>query len=192
MNPSFDLKSEHDTMSIILAALKKTVSDIYENNYFDLFRVSQIIEFIRTYNDKCHHEKEEKILFPAILESGIPNSADTIHFLINEHEIARECIVDIETNLRDYLAGNTYALENLSSSINKYIFLEEKHIKTENNVLLPMADIVLNTKKQESISLEFRYIQDQKVGHNKHLEYYILLSKLHSEANASCVCDFSY
>ncbi len=192
MNPTFDLKSEHDTMAIILTALKKTASDIHQNNYFDLFRASQIIEFIRTYNDKCHHEKEERILFPAILESGLTNAADTVRILISEHEMARDCIAALENNIRDYLAGHTYALEGLSPNINKYISLEEKHIKTENNVLFPMADKVLNTKKQETILIEFRHIQDQNVGHNKHLEYYILLSKLHSEANASCICDFSY
>ena len=72
MNPIFDLRREHDAMTIILTAMKKIASDIQIDKSVDLFRIGQIIEFLRIFNHNCHHEKEEKILFPALIECDIP------------------------------------------------------------------------------------------------------------------------
>jgi hemerythrin-like domain-containing protein len=190
MNPTFDLKREHDAMAIVLSAMKKLANDIRENNYVDLFRISQIIEFLRTYNDQSHHEKEETILFPAILECNIPWTIDTINILTNEHLIARHYLNEIDHNLHEHLEGHSQALESLASSMLNYITLEDNHIKIENNILLPLADRVFNKKKQETICLDFKHIQDHKVGHNKHLEYYILLTKLYSENKVSYANEF--
>ena len=190
MNPTFDLKGEHGAMTIILAAMKKRAIDIRKNNYVDLFRIGQIIDFLRTYNDHCHHEKEEKILFPALLECDIPWTSDTIYHLVDEHLSTQTCLNEIDNELHHYLAGHSGTLDSLSSSMIKYVTLEENHIKIENDVLLPLSQKVLNKKTQETISISFRKIQDRHVGHPKNLEYYILLTKLYSESKVVYANDF--
>lgn len=181
MNPTFDLKREHDAMVIVLAAMKKLTQDIREEKYVDLFRLGQIIEFLRIYNDKSHHEKEESILFPAILKCNIPWTVDTINLLSNEHMLARQFMNETDHHLKEHLAGNNRALESLASSMVNYIALEENHIKLENNILFPLADRIFDKKKQVTLCMDFKIIQDHEVGHNKNLEYYILLHKLYSE-----------
>jgi hemerythrin-like domain-containing protein len=190
MNPTIDLKGEHDAMAIILAAMKKRAVDIRKGNYVDLFRIGQIIEFLRTYNDHCHHEKEERILFPALLECDIPWTSDTIKHLVNEHYSARICLNEIEDELRNYLACHSRTLDCLSSSMIKYVELEENHIKIENEVMLPLSQKVLSIKTQETISLNFRKIQNHHILHSKNLEYYILLTKLYSETKVVYATDF--
>lgn len=190
MNPTFDLKGEHDAMAIILTAMKKIASDIYKNKYVDLFRIGQAIEFFRTYLDQCHLEKEEKILFPAILECNMHWTIESINHLSSEHNTLREQLSDIDENLTDFLSGRTLTLEKLAATMINYISLSEKHINFENNVLFPFAEKMLSKKRQESIYSEFRMIQDCKIGHNKHLEYYILLSKLYSEVKVSYAYEY--
>jgi hemerythrin-like domain-containing protein len=181
MNPTFDLKREHDAMVIVLAAMKKLVQNIHEKKYVDLLRLGQIIEFLKIYNDKSHHEKEESVLFPAILKCNIPWTFDTINILSNEHLSAREYMNETGYYLKEHLAGSNHALESLASSMVNYIALEENHIKLENNILFPLADRIFDKKKQVTICMDFKIIQDHEVGHNKNLEYYILLHKLYSE-----------
>jgi hemerythrin-like domain-containing protein len=190
MNLTIDLKGEHDAMAIILAAMKKRATDIRKNNFVDLFRIGQIIDFLRTFNDHCHHEKEEKILFPALLECDIPWTSDSINHLVNEHLLAHTCLNEIEDKLREYIAGHARTLDSLSSSMINYIELEENHIKIENEVMLPLTQKVLNIKTQETISMNFRKIQDHHIGHPKNLEYYLLLTKLYSETKVVYATDF--
>jgi hemerythrin-like domain-containing protein len=180
MNPIFDLRGEHDAMTIILSAMKRIASDIHTNNSVDLFRIGQIIEFLRTFNHNSHHEKEEKILFPAILECNIPWTVDSIGHLIKEHSILHKHLSDIDMHLHEYLLGQTLSLEKVASDLTKYISLAENHISVENSILLPLAEKVLDKKKQELIFMNFRHIQNTQVGHNNHLVFYILLTKLYS------------
>jgi hemerythrin-like domain-containing protein len=181
MNPTFDLKREHDAMDIVLAAMKKLAHNIREGIHVDLFRIGQILEFLKIYNHKSHHEKEETILFPAILECDIPWTAETINILTNEHLLARHYMNETDYFLHEHLSGNNNAFESLASSMFNYITLEENHIRIENNILLPLADRIFDKKKQETLCMDFKTIQDQEVGHNKNLEYYKLLQKLYSE-----------
>jgi len=190
MNPTYELKREHDAMTIVLDAMKRRANNIREQNKIDLFRIGQIIGFLWTYIDQCHHKKEEKILFPALLECEIPWATDTIHQLVKSHRLAHGFLKEIDDKFRDYLAGRTQTLDRLPSSMFKFISLEENHIKTVNEILLPFCDKVLNQNQQKNISLNFRRIQDHQVAHYKHLEYYLLLNKLYSETKIALVSDF--
>jgi len=181
MNPVFDIKSEHDAMTIILSAMKRRAVDMRYNRQVDLFRIAQIIDFLRVYNDSCHHQKEEKILFPALLEYGIPTTSNIIHHLVNEHHISHNNLNNMEDKMHDYLAGRTQSLDALSTIMIQYITLEENHIKTENEILLPLVEKYFDKQKLMSVTMNFKNIQSQYVGHLKHLEFYILLTKLYAE-----------
>jgi len=190
MNPIFDLRGEHEAVTIILSAMKKIASDIHKNNSVDLFRIGQIIEFLRTYNHNCHHEKEEKIFFPALLECNIPWTKDAISHLVNEHSVLRKNLSEIDITLQEYLSGRIRSLNSMATCLIKYISLSENHTYTENHVLMPLAEKTLSKNKQEIIFSDFRLIQDNKLGHTKHLEYYILLTKLYSDTNISYANSF--
>ena len=192
MNPTYDLKGEHDAILIVLSAMKKIASDILHSKHFDLFRVAQIIEFLKTYTDHSHHDKEEEVLFPALIECDVPWIADTIHLLMDEHIIARGYVQAIESNLRDYIEGHAYALENMATGMLNYVALEENHIKVENLSLLPLADRTLSKTKLQYISVDFNHIQKREIGQFKYLEYYILLRKLYAEITITRVREFAY
>lgn len=192
MNPTYDLKGEHDAILIVLSAMKKIASDILDRKHFDLFRVAQILEFLKTYIDRAHHDKEEEVLFPALIECNVPWIADTIQLLMDEHIIARGYMQTIERNLLYYLEGYTYTYENMALSMLNYVALEENHIKVENLALLPLADRVLSKTKLECISVDFDHIQKREIGQFKYLEYYILLRKLYAETNITRAGEFAF
>lgn len=192
MNPIYELKREHDSILIVLSAMKRLATEILKNKQVDLFRIAQIIEFLKTYIDHCHHDKEEEILFPSLSESNPPWLTDTLHLLMDEHIIARGYIKSIEANLHEYLAGHAYAIESLATSMLHFITLEETHIKTENQAILPLAEKYFNRLKLESISLDFNKIQKRDIVHFQNLEYYILLRKLYFESNNVKEKEFAY
>jgi hemerythrin-like domain-containing protein len=181
MNPTTDIKGEHTAMKIILAAMKKLALDMRTGKFIDSYRIVQILDFLHTFTEHCHYEKEEKCLYPAILEYDIPWTVDTLNYLVSEHQQAQVYINEIDTLFQEYLSGNSKILNTLSLTIIKYVALEERHIKTVENVVLPLCEKVFDAAKLKSVSVELKKIQDQNVGHLKHEEYYKLLSMLYSE-----------
>jgi hemerythrin-like domain-containing protein len=181
MNPTFDIKGEHYAITIILKAMKKLAFDMRNGKFIDSYRIIQIIDFLHTFTKHCHSEKEEKSLYPALLEYDIPWTIETINDLISEQKLAHTYINEIDNLFQEYLSGSVQIIDTLSLSMLKYVELEERHIKTVDNVVLPLCERVFDAEKLKSVSLDFKKIQDQNVGHIKHLEYYKLLAMLYAE-----------
>jgi len=181
MNPTTDMKGEHAAITIMIEAMKALATNIRYNKVVDLQRADQIIDFLHVFTDRCHYEKEEKSLFPALQAFDIPWILKMIQQLVIEHATARSYIDELDDRLRGYRSGNKKSLESLSDCLIKYATLEEYHIKTEENIVLPMCEKLLDKKKLLTITSDFKKIQNQEVGHIKHMEYYLLLSKLYNE-----------
>jgi len=184
MNPTIDLKGEHAAFTIILGAMKKLAFDIRNNKVTGLLRIEQIIDFLHIYTDHCHYVKEEKSLFPALLAFDIPWIIKMINQLIKEHMTARGYIDELNDKLRGYLSGQKRSLESMSDCLIKFVTLEEYHIKTEENIVLPLCEKMLSKQKLMMISSDFKTIQDNEVGHVKCIEYFKLLSNLYSESHS--------
>ena len=181
MNPTFDIKGEHAAITIILNAMKKLALDMRIGKFIDSYRIVEILDFLHTFSEHCHYEKEEKSLYPALLESDIPWTVDTINHLIAEHAKAQRYINEIDTLFQEYLSGNTLIQGSLSFSMLKYVELEKNHIKTVENVLLPLCERVFDANKLNAIAFEFKKIQNENIGHLKYEEYYKLLAMLNAE-----------
>jgi hemerythrin-like domain-containing protein len=182
MNPTTDIKGEHTAITIILEAMKKLARDLRQGKFVDSYRIVQILDFLNTFAVHNHYAKEEKCLYPAMLECEIGWTADTITHLLNEHELAQEYISEIDRLFQEYLSGNAQVADALSVCMLNYVHLEERHIKIVNNVILPLCDIIFSVSQLTSISADLKKIQDRTVGHLKHQEYYQLLSMLYSES----------
>jgi hemerythrin-like domain-containing protein len=183
MHPTIDIKGEHAAITRILDAMKKMVRDMRKGKFMDSYRIVQIIDFLHTYAVHCHYEKEEKLLFPALMENNLSWTFDTINHLVNEHQLARVRIQEIDDKFDAYLSGNTHIVESLCVSMTQYVEIEEYHIRIVDNVLLPLCDRIFDKKTLQALSVEFKYIQDQSVGSLKYLEYYKLLTMLNMDNN---------
>ena len=62
-----------------------------------------LIDFIRNYADKHHHGKEEKFLFPVMVEKMGPVADKLVtHGMLVEHDLGRADILSLETALNEY------------------------------------------------------------------------------------------
>lgn len=181
MNPSIDIQSDHVAMSIILNAMESRAHEIRENGKVDFFRIGQILDFLHNYTDNLHYAKEERILFPAVMDASKPWISKTINKLIHEHALAREYIKEIDKYLHECLTGNTDALQELASIMLKYVELEKNHIKVEDDIVMPLFKHLLDSQKMYGYKFEFKELPDKKIDHLKYLEYYRLINILSTE-----------
>jgi len=69
MKATQQLKDEHEGIKIMLTIMEKISNDIGKGKDLNKDPYAKIIEFIKGFADKCHHGKEEDILFPAMVKS---------------------------------------------------------------------------------------------------------------------------
>jgi len=182
LNPTSDIRGEHAAIKIILLAMKNLVYTIrVNNNSPDLFRIGQISDFLTIFTVHCHYEKEEKGLFAALIEQDISWITKIIHHLIAEHNLARGYCEELAGNIEKYLSGQYVTFLSISINLSDFVALEEQHMRKEDTIILPQCEKLLGISRLHSISTDFKIIQDQQVGHAKHLEYYNLLNQLCSE-----------
>jgi hemerythrin-like domain-containing protein len=177
MKATEDLKQEHEGILLMLNIMEQ-ISAMNEPN---IVHLAQIIDFIKTFADKCHHGKEEDLLFPKLIEKGIRKENGPIGVMLYEHEQGRKHIKDLSVSFENYKNGDKSAISGIKENLNKYIDLLRNHISKENNVLFKMADEVLSEKEQDSLFEEFEKIEIERIGIGKHEEYHQLLKLLKKE-----------
>jgi hemerythrin-like domain-containing protein len=72
MTPTEQLKEEHEGIQLMLRILDKVCQRLASGVRVDTGHLEKILEFIKVFADKCHHGKEEDLLFPEMGKAGIP------------------------------------------------------------------------------------------------------------------------
>jgi hemerythrin-like domain-containing protein len=178
MKATQQLKDEHEGIKIMLSIMEKISDDLGNGMDLNEDHYSKIIEFIKGFADKCHHGKEEDILFPAMENHGITKEGGPIAVMLNEHQLGREYIKSLSSAFELFMGGDKLALNKIISSSMSYVELLRNHIEKENNILFMMADKVLNETEQLKIFDAFEKLEVEKIGIGKHEEYHHLLKEL--------------
>jgi hemerythrin-like domain-containing protein len=71
-NPIVELKDEHQAVKLTLRILGKISGKLTAGERVEPEHLDQLLEFLTTFVDICHHGKEEGLLFPTLEKSGVP------------------------------------------------------------------------------------------------------------------------
>ncbi len=178
MKPTEDLVREHNAIIVMLSIMDKIASIIRDNKDVEFEDIEKITDFLITFADKCHHGKEERVLFPELVRVGVANENGPVGVMLYEHEMGRRFISEIVTGVEKFKEGYFGSLLLISQGFSNYTFLLRNHINKENNILFPMADRVLDMQKQSDIEERFRIIEKEFVGEEVHEKYLNLLAEL--------------
>jgi len=181
MKATTQLRIEHDAILIILAVTDKIKEQLLQNKAINTEHVELIIDFLKTFADKCHHSKEEKYLFPALEKAGIPNERGPIGVMLYEHTLGRTFIQGMADSLSDYKNNEKNSAELLVKNMAGYIKLLTGHIQKENTILFMLAEQRLSESQQEALFLEFEKIEEEEIGTGKHEEYHKMIKQLKAE-----------
>ncbi|HNW57446.1 MAG TPA: hemerythrin domain-containing protein [Bacteroidales bacterium] len=181
MKPTEDLIHEHKAIELMLGIMSKIADNIKNGKGFNIAEIDKIVDFLKTFADKCHHGKEENVLFPALVAAGIPKENGPVGVMLHEHTLGRGLIKEINEGAESFKSGNSTASFAIADSMLKYATLLHNHIHKENNILFPMADRTLSSSKQDEIYEQFEKIEEEVVGHGVHEQYHELLKLLKSK-----------
>ena len=124
----------------------------------------QIIDFIRNYADKHHHGKEEKLLFPVMIEKMGPVADKLVtHGMLVEHDLGRADILALETALNEYQKNPLPEIKlDILSYAMAYAHLLQLHIEKENSVVYPFAERSLSEVDFQDINEKSEAFEAEK------------------------------
>jgi hemerythrin-like domain-containing protein len=178
MKPTDILKNEHKAILLMLEVAESVSQKLEAGEKVPAEHLDKIVDFIRGFADKCHHAKEEDLLFPAMEKTGMPRQGGPIGVMLIEHTEGREYVRKMKEAAEKYAAGDQKAGLRFAENARHYAALLSQHIHKEDNILYPIADARLSPQTQAGLAKDFARVETEVVGAGKHGEYLRLLEKL--------------
>ena len=170
-----DLIEEHGGIMLMLSIMKKVAEKLKAGEEVSKEHIDKILEFLVNFADKCHHGKEEDMLFPEMIKNHA--NQGLVAELLDEHQTARVYIKSIADSLKNYEPGNS-DVGNIAVNMEKYIELLTEHVRKENNQLFPIANKEFSPETQEQMAENFENFEHDVIGGGKHEEYHGWLEEL--------------
>lgn len=171
------LRDEHEGILAMLAVVEAAAYRPRDGKSVLPDLMTNAVDFFRDFADKCHHSKEEKELFPTLVEHGLPNQGGPVGVMLAEHAQGRAFIRGMGQAVEKYAAGNASAVSALVDNTLSYVKLLREHIAKENGVLFPMADGILNEHEQGKLYDAFERIEAEEMGAGVHERYHAMIGE---------------
>lgn len=179
MTPTETLKHEHQVILLVLDAAEREALRIQTTGQVRRDRAQDMIEFFRNFADRCHHAKEEKLLFVKMEERGMPVQGGPIGVMLQEHAEGRRLVRATAEALPQAQEGQARALEAVSDGLSAFVRLLRAHINKEDNILYPMADQILTALDQLELAAAFDKVEAEEMGEGVHEKYHQLAHDLY-------------
>jgi hemerythrin-like domain-containing protein len=171
-----DLMHEHEAILSSLKILDKISTDIENGSIPAKADLKDFIGFLREFADKCHHGKEEGLLFPALIKAGMPGQGGPIGVMLLEHVQGRGYVKEMSQALESGPDLKVFA-----DAAAHYSSLLQSHIQKENSVLFPIAEKTLDKERLDQLYRSFEEHEERIIGHGRHEELHQMLKELQSK-----------
>ena len=178
MMPIGPLMIEHRLIERMIDVMKEEFLLIEREKKADPEFIEMAVDFIRTYADRCHHGKEEDILFRDL---GVKKLTDkhkrTMEELVEEHKWGRRVTARlVEANTR-YVQGNKETLSAIMDCIKALIEFYPKHIEKEDkHFFIPCMDYFTEAEKEAMLKEEWEF--DKSLIHEKYRNMVMAAEKI--------------
>ena len=174
------LRREHRLIEKVIGVLNGIVRSMEGGEEPPVERIKKIVRFSKVFIDRCHHGKEETCLFPCLEKRGIRREGGPIGVMLEEHEMGRTLVRQIEESLNQSQIGNRKSeiRDRLLSLCSKYVRLLTQHIFKEDNVLFQMTVNHMNDDDDRQTLKGYDRVEEERVGPGIHDEMHRLSEEI--------------
>lgn len=165
MLPVGSLMVEHRLIERLINMFQQEQGRIAKKNTVNLRFVDFSIDFLKTYADKCHHGKEEEILFRELSQKPLSiEHKELLDRLIQDHILGRKMVMSLSAARDRYACGDRCGLNEITGIMRDLAQFYSQHIEKEDKkFFLPVMEYF--TKQEQARMLaNFREF-DQRVIH---------------------------
>lgn len=172
------LMSEHRVIERVLASMEAGAARLAAGQPVPPGFFIQATDFVKGFADGCHHRKEEGVLYPAMVDAGMPRDVGPIAVMLAEHEQGRVYTRGLRAAAQRLEAGDASAQADVIGYARGYADLLRQHIGKEDNILFPMAGQVIPAAEHDQVVVGFERVEHEDTGEGVHEKYLALADAL--------------
>lgn len=161
------LESEHVIIAKVIGAVPILAARLEAGQTVDDDVLNGVVEFMRIFADRCHHGKEEGLLFQLLGKKGVPLQGCPIAVLTMEHARGRNLVKGLADAAAAFRQGKTEARNAMVEALKGLADLYPNHIWKEDYLLFPLTDKVLNADEQQELCRQFEEVEES-IGAGTH------------------------
>lgn len=157
------MSDEHRHIEAVIKSLSDAVAALDARQPLNAQELRSVVEFLRVYADQRHHQREEGIFFPLLVQRGVSPEGCPVGGLNNEHEKGRVLVSALDEGIAAYeqqRPGADYALRQTLQAI---VGLYRKHLWMEDAMVFPMAEKLITEADNMELKEKFAAL-DRKIG----------------------------
>lgn len=181
VNATADLRSEHHGVVKMLNIMDAMGARARMGEAPAVADLADVLEFLRVFVDRCHHSKEETLLFPAMRAAGITTAEPTLVALLADYDHGRTAVAEMARQVEGLERGEEGALTTLADIMSSYTALLLDHITREERDCFNTADLELVVSVKVELAEGYDRIEEEVVGHGVHERFHALLDRLGHE-----------
>lgn len=175
MQPIGPLMIEHRLIERMVRLMRQELERIRANilvdpkfAFVDPIFLDQAVDFLRTYADRCHHGKEEDILFAGLAAKDLdPELKQTMGELTAEHVLARDYTKELVAAKENYLRDEPEAVSRILFYLDRLTAMYPKHIATEDqHFFIPCMSYFTPEEKDAMLARMWEF--DRQMIHEKY------------------------
>ena len=168
MMPIAPLMIEHRLIERMIHVMRTEVEAIHKTGRLRPEFIDQAVDFIRMYADRCHHGKEEDILFQLLARTAISDRyRQTMEELREEHVRAREMTARLVAAKDRHLLGDSAALGDVMTIMKGLVDFYPVHIEKEDRHFFIPCMAYFSSREQDDM-LEAFWEFDKRLIHEKY------------------------
>lgn len=143
---------EHRVIERLIDLVEKRRDALADGADPDPEFISDAVYFLRTYTDRCHHGKEEDILFPALEGKDLAGEDEQIiQRLVDDHARSRELMHALEAASARHADGDEGAAGTILDVYTELADMYRDHIDVEDHEFFIPAMGYLSENEQEEM-----------------------------------------
>lgn len=168
MMPIGPLMIEHRLIERMIRQIEIRLAGVGRDPQDDLLFIDRAVDFIRTYADRCHHGKEEDILFRALDAKPLTKDQRRIMAeLVEEHVLGRNTVGRLVAARNRYADGDGSALDEVRDALSTIVGFYPKHIaKEDRGFFIPVMEHF--SKEEQDRMLRSGFDFDAGLIHEKY------------------------
>ena len=159
MMPIGPLMIEHRLIERMIEVMKQKLKRWETERKADPPFIETAVDFFRTYADRCHHGKEEDILFRELSKKPISNDHKRIvEELLEEHRWGRKTTGRLAEASEAYRNGDAEAVSTILECVKVLVEFYPKHIEKEDRrFFIPIMDYFSKEEKEAMLNEEYEF-----------------------------------
>jgi len=166
---------EHRLIERMVALMRQELERIRANiavdpefAFVDPVFIDTAVDFLRIYADRCHHGKEEDILFAELTNKDLaPDLKRIMDELVEDHVRARQYTGELVKAKENYLRQEPDAVNQILSYLDRLTAMYPKHINTEDqHFFIPCMEYF--SAEEKDAMLEKMWEFDRKMIHERY------------------------